>query len=111
VGATVLVECMYESHDGEGEWERFQWRCECAYDYAIDHEWAQQVGYRLVFLVVNVFAGRGVVEAGFSRAKRVKLLAFLFGGERSFELQEVCGLKPVCVYGLHDCCVQCWEND
>jgi len=81
VGAEVFVECMYVRHDGEGEWELLRWRCECAYDYAIDHEWAHQVGYQFVFHEVDVFAGRGEVEAGFSRAKRVKLWAFLFVGE------------------------------
>ena len=30
-------------------------------------------------------------------------------GEQSFELQEVCGLELVCVYGLHECCVQFYE--
>jgi hypothetical protein len=38
VGANVFIECMYVNHDGEGEWELLRWRCECAYDYAIDHE-------------------------------------------------------------------------
>jgi len=109
VGVEVFVECRYVCHDGKGEWELLWWRCEYAYDYAIDQEWAHQVGYQFVFLKVDVSAGRGEVEAGFSRAKRVKLWAFLFVGERSFELQEVCGLELVCVYGLHDCCVQCWE--
>ena len=32
-------------HDGDGKWELLLWRCKCAYDYAIDHEWAYQVGY------------------------------------------------------------------
>ena len=49
--------------------------------YAVDHEWALQVGYRFVFLEVDIFAGHGEVQAGFSRAKRVKLWAFLFVGE------------------------------
>jgi len=102
VGAELFVECMYVRDDGEGEWELLRWRCECAYDYAIDHEWAQLVRYRFILFKVDVFAGRGAVEAGFSRAKRVKLWAFHFVRERSFELQEVDGLEHVCVYGLHD---------
>ena len=109
VGAEVLVECMYVRHDCEGEWELLRRRCEFAYDYPTDHVWAHQVGYRFVFLEVDVIAGCGEVEVGFSRAKRVKLLVLLFVGERSFELQEVCGLEHVCVYGLHECCVQCCE--
>jgi hypothetical protein len=77
VGAEVFVKCMCVCHDGEGEWELLRWRCECAYDYAIDHECAHQVGYWLVFFEVDIFAGRGEAKTGFSRAKRVELWAFL----------------------------------
>ena len=73
VGAEEFVECVHVRHDGEGKWELLQWLCQCGYDYAIDHEWAHLMGYQFVFLEVDVFAGRGEVEAGFSCAKKVKL--------------------------------------
>jgi len=100
---------MYVRHDGKGELELLWKRCESAYDYAIDHGWAHQFGYGFVLFEVNIFAGRGEVEAGFSLAKYVKLWVLLSVCERSFELQEVCSLDHICVYGTHDCCVQCWE--
>jgi hypothetical protein len=45
VGAEVFVKYMYVRHDCEREWELLRWRCVYAYDYALDHDWAHQVGY------------------------------------------------------------------
>jgi hypothetical protein len=59
---------------------------------------------------VDSFAGRGEVEAALSVARGAKLRVFYFVGELSFRLPEVNGLELVCLYGLHDCSVQCSEN-